>query len=187
MKPFSFKAKAPGHNYSWRQQLQTNCVWEWRGLRGLFGAWLKPIWEVLVLSLQVVSSQIKIKCSKGTMERVKIFYWLCWLADLEIFFRDQHSRRNYFDPITLNSFGGLSVSSSMLPYPRELPPGWLVGEAVLGQGPAMAPHCCRSMHQLSTAPLRTPNPCFCVSSWPETAALSSLLAWSTETKKCTTA
>lgn len=85
MKPFSFKAKAPGHNYSWRQQLQKNWVWEWRGLRGFSGAWLKSIWEVLVLSLQVVSSQIKIKCSKGAMDRVKIFYWLCWLADLEIF------------------------------------------------------------------------------------------------------
>lgn len=48
----------------------------------------------------------------------------CWSWD---FFRDQHSRRNYFDPITLNSFGGLSVSSSMPPYPRELPPGWLAG------------------------------------------------------------
>lgn len=46
----------------------------------------------------------------------------------------------------------------------ELPAGWLVGEgcwlrtAVLGQKPAMAPHCCRSMHQLSTALLRTLNP-----------------------------
>lgn len=110
------------------------------------------------------------------------------LTDLLIlrFFRDQHSRRNCFDPITLNTFSSLSVSSSMPSYPRELPPGWLV-EAVLGQGPAMAPHCCRSMHQLSTAPLRTLNPCFCVSSRPEIAALSSLLAWSTETKKCTTA
>lgn len=101
------------------------------------------------------------------------------------FFRDQHFRRNCFDPITLNSFS--SLSSSMPSYARELPPGWLVGEAVLGQGPAMAPHCCRSMHQLSTALLPTLNPCFCVPSRPEIAALSSLLAWSTETKKCTTA
>lgn len=132
-------------------------------------------------------SQIKIKYSKGTMQSQNIL--LTMLTDLPIlrFFRDQHSRRNYFYLITLNSFSGLSVSSSMPSYSRELPPGWLLGEAVLRQGPAMAPHCCRSMHQLSTAPLPTLNPCFCVSSRPEIAALSSLLAWSTQTKKCTTA